>query len=318
MLRVNEFRLDRGLSEIPNLDLEWNADLSTRTWMKTRSRASVLAQPRSVQALRSLMLVAREREWPLLMLGRGANTIFATHEFEGVVVELPRKPFGEITYAGGTRVQAGAGVQITQLLAAVRSFGLMGLEFMTMIPGCVGGSLAGNAGAGGWGLCDFVEEAVVMQRDGKVRRLKRGDFRFSYRHSELGDHVILMADLLLEPLIEKISSERVKEYKEKKTGQPYGEPSSGCIFKNPRDSSTGKHISAGKMIDDAGMKSYMLNSVKVSEKHANFLINTGNATGEDFLAMISLIQDTIRERNGVELEVEARIVGGPLASCILK
>jgi UDP-N-acetylmuramate dehydrogenase len=318
MLRVNEFRLDRSLAEIPNLALEWNADLSSRTWMETQARASVLAQPRSVQALKSLLCVAREREWPLLMLGKGANTIFATHEFEGVVVELPRTPFGEVTYLGDHRVQVGAGVAIGQLLTDSRKFGLMGLEFMTMIPGVVGGALAGNAGAGNWGLCDFVEEVVVMQRDGQIKRLKRGDVRFGYRFSELSEHVILLADLRLEPLDEKVSADRVVEFREKKKCQPYKEPSSGCIFKNPRDSQTGKHISAGKLIDDAGMKSYMLNSVKVSEKHANFLINTGGATGEDFLAMISLIQDTIREKFGYELEVEARIVGGPLTSCVLR
>jgi UDP-N-acetylmuramate dehydrogenase len=318
MLRVNEFRLDRGLAEIPNLVLEWNADLSKRTWMQTQARASVLAKPQSAHALRSLLTVSREREWPLLMLGKGANTIFATHEFEGVVVELPKTPFGEVTYAGGHRVQVGAAVQIGQLLNAVRSYRLMGLEFMTMIPGVVGGALAGNAGAGNWGLCDFVEEVVVMQRDGKVRRLQRGDFRFGYRFSELSEHVVLMADLLLEPLDEKVAAERVADFKSKKKCQPYNEPSSGCIFKNPRDPQTGKHISAGKLIDEAGLKSYMLNSVKVSEKHANFLINTGGATGEDFLAMISLIQDTIRERHSIELEVEARIVGGPLTSCVLR
>ncbi len=318
MLRVNEFRLDRGLCGIPNLDLQWNADLSQKTWMKTQARASVLAQPRSVHALRSLLLVAREREWPLLMLGGGANTIFATHDFEGIVVTLPRTPYGEITFAGGHRVQAGAGVPVGQLLSSARSYGLMGVEFMTMIPGLVGGALAGNAGAGGWGLCDFVEEVVVMQRDGRVRRLKRGDFRFSYRFSELSEHVVLMAEFLLEPLNEKVAAGRLQDCKEKKKNQPYKEPSSGCIFKNPRDPMTGKQVSAGKLIDEAGMKSYVLNGVKVSEKHANFLINTGEATGEDFLAMISLIQDTIRERQGVELEVEARIVGGPLTSCVLR
>src|SRR5690606_12098364 len=100
--------------------------------------------------------------------------------------------------------------------------------------------------------------------------------------------------------------------------QPYGQPSAGCVFKNPIDPATGEPVSAGKLIDQADLKGYDMEFVKVSEGHANFLINKGEASGEDFLAAISLIKDIVQHRFGIQLEVEARIVGGPLTSCVLR
>jgi UDP-N-acetylmuramate dehydrogenase len=194
---------------------------------------------------------------------------------------------------------------------------MMGLEFCHKIPGQFGGALAGNAGAANWGVCDFVETATFMTRSGRVVQVARGDFRSGYRHSELAEAIILEADLRLERLNEAIAYQRIQEFEEKKKGQPYHLPSSGCVFKNPRHPVTGEQLFAGKLIDEAGLKGYTLNSATVSDGHANFIVNTGAASGEDFLGLINLIQDVVHEKFGVELEVEARIVGGPLTSCVL-
>lgn len=314
----SEFARDKQLWEIPDLRLKANADLTRCTSMRTRSTAAVLAEPQTPRALRHLLVLAREREWPLVMIGGGTNTIFATAYFEGIVVILPPDVFGRTDVVDDNIVRVGAAADLGGLLNFVRRSGLMGLEFCTMIPGTVGGALAGNAGAGNWGLCDFVERVLLLTRSGRPIELQRGDFRFSYRHSELSEAVVLEADLLLEPLDPELSRERAKEYISKKKGQPYKIPSSGCIFKNPTDPATGKKVSAGWLIDQAGLKGYSLNSAKVSEDHANFIVNVGEAGGEDFLAMISLVRDIVADRFGIELEVEARIVGGPLESCITR
>lgn len=314
----NEFQRDRTLRSLQGVDLIANADLTGCTSMKTRARCGMLAVPQTPRALRDLVRLVREREWPMLVLGGGTNTIFATHDFEGIVVVLDRSVFGCMERIEDNMVRVGASAELTGLVNFVRRSGLMGLEFCTMIPGTVGGALAGNAGAGNWGICDFVERCIVMTRSGRVIEVNRGDFHFGYRHSELSEAIVLEADLLLEPLNAELSRERSREFAAKKKNQPYKIPSSGCIFKNPRDPQTGRVISAGMLIDQAGMKGYNLNSVVVSEQHANFLLNTGNASGEDFLAMISLIQDIVAERHGIRLDVEARIVGGPLTSCVLR
>ncbi len=312
-----EFARDHHLWNIDGLTLQLDADLSDLTSMKTRASASILAVPTHVRALRELVKLVRARQWPMMILGGGTNTIFATAHFEGIVTVLPAAMFGAVEVVEENVVRVGAAADLGRLLDFSRKNGLMGLEFCTMIPGTVGGALAGNAGAGNWGICDFVERALIMTRSGRFVELRRGDFEFRYRQSELSQGIVLEADLLLEPLVRDVSRDRSKEFIEKKKGQPYRIPSSGCIFKNPVDPRTGKKISAGMLIDQADLKGYEMNSAMVSKQHANFIVNTGEASGDDFLAMISLIQDLIAERSGIELEVEARIVGGPLTSCVL-
>lgn len=314
----NEFAADRELRNVQNLFLRPNTELASLTSMGTRATASMLAVPLAPGALVQLVRIVRERQWPMLMLGGGTNTIFATRHFEGIVTLLDPEVFGGMEAIGNNMVRVGAAAELGGLLNYVRRQNLMGLEFCTMIPGRVGGALAGNAGAGNWGICDFVERALVLTRSGRLIDVKRGEFRYTYRHSELSEGIVLEADLLLEPLNPQVSQDRVREYRDKKKCQPYKVNSSGCIFKNPRDSRTGQKISAGKLIDDAGLKGYSINDVTVSDLHANFIVNRGGACGEDFLAMISLIQDIVHERFGVELELEARIVGGPLTSCVLR
>lgn len=315
---VSELLRDHDLWNLQGVDLKANADMSERTSMETRATAAVLARPSTARSLHSIVTMAREREWPLVVIGGGTNTIFATTHFEGIVVNLPADPFGRMDVVDDNIVRVGAGADLGGLLNFVRRSGLMGLEFCTMIPGTVGGALAGNAGAGNWGICDFVERALVMTRSGRVVEVRRGEFEFRYRHSELSEAIVLEADLRLESLDPELSRERAKEYISKKKGQPYKIASCGCIFKNPVDPKSGKKVSAGMLIDQAGLKGYSLNGAKVSEDHANFIVNAGGASGEDFLAMISLVRDIVAERFGIQLDVEARIVGGPLSSCVME
>lgn len=319
MTVANEFLRDRALTSIANLELIANADLSSRTSMRTNSNAAVLAIPHDPYALRLLIRLARDREWPLLVLGGGTNMIFATRRFEGIVVNLPKPVFGQTIHTDERVITVGCAASLGGVFAFSRKCNLMGLEFTSGIPGVLGGAIAGNAGAQNWGICDFVERVTVMTREGKVQSLNRSDFRFSYRHCELAEFIVLEAELLLEPLDAAISKQRVEDFLDKKKNQPsWKVPSSGCIFKNPRDPRTGDKLFAGKLIDEAGLKGYSLNGVQVSQMHANFLINEGGAAGEDFLAMISLIQDRVYDKSGVMLELEARIVGGPLTSCVLR
>lgn len=317
MLRTNPIASDPALASIKGLRLLPDGDLTTKTTMKSRCRAALLVEAHTGHALRQLLMLAKEREWPLMVLGGGSNTIFATQYFEGVVVQLGRQVFGQAHYLGDNIVRVGCAKQLTSVIKFAHRSGLMGLEFCTKIPGQVGGALAGNAGAGNWGVCDFVERVTYMTRSGRVATLDRGEFRYAYRASELAHAVILEAELRLEPLREDVAAARIAEFDAKKVNQPYDKPSSGCVFKNPVCPRTGSKLFAGKLIDEAGLKGYSLNSAKVSDTHANFIINEGEASGEDFLALINLIEDVVLDKFGVQLEVEARIVGGPLTSTML-
>ncbi len=299
----------------PGLRLAQDFDLTAKTSMRMHSSSAVYAEVESPLALQKLLDVANQIQCPTFVLGGGKNTLFATSYFEGLVISFGRN-FSQLSDDGGTIVHAGASAQLPALLNYARKRGLMGLEFLTMVPGTVGGALAGNAGAGNWGICDFVERVYLMTRDGFVACVERNQFRYSYRHSELREALVLAADLRLEPLDKQEAARRIEDYKSKKTSQPYNMPSCGCIFKNPKDGN-GKSISAGKLIDECGLKGYGIQTAQVSEGHANFIVNRGEARGEDFLALITLVRDIVMAKTGIELDLEVQIVGGPLATAIL-
>ncbi|MDX2176224.1 MAG: UDP-N-acetylmuramate dehydrogenase [Candidatus Sumerlaeia bacterium] len=305
-----EFRelLDRP---IPGVSFTPFADVTKKTTMKTRARAAMLAHADCPRGLAELLRRARAMGWPLRMLGGGANTLFAAGFYEGVLVTLGNA-FAQVEYLGGTMLRAGSATPMPRLLKLANQHGLMGLEFLHMVPGQVGGGLAGNAGAGDYGLCEFLERCLCLTRDGRLLEVGRGGFDYGYRFSELSQVVVLEADFRLMPLHAQEAERRKADFKAKKAGQPYDWPSSGCIFKNPRPAGGGKPVSAGKLIDEAGLKGYRIGDAAVSEGHANFIINLGEATGEDFLALITLIQDVVQEKHGVELEAEVKILGGPL------
>lgn len=298
-------------SNNPGLSFYTNFDLTRKTSMRMKCESAAFADVKTADALETLLSISNSEGFPAFILGGGQNTLFASSHFEGLVFQLSGE-FNRISKVDSQTIRAGAGVQLPKLLRFAKDQGLMGLEFLTMVPGTVGGSLAGNAGAGNWGICDFAERVFLITRDGFVACVNRNEFRYSYRKSELKDAIVLFADFRLEPRNEEEAERRRIEYTEKKKNQPYNKPSSGCIFKNPKSLRSGKAVSAGKLIDEAGLKGYRIGSAMISETHANFMINEGESCGEDFLALINLVRDIIRERTGIDLQVEVQIVGGPL------
>jgi UDP-N-acetylmuramate dehydrogenase len=317
---MHELQMDRELMRIPGLHLQWDADMSSHTWMKTRSRAALLIHVESPKALIRLTQLCSRKGYPMLILGGGSNTVFARSYFDGIVVKLSGLSFMQKEVVAPNVVRVGASVKLTDLLSYSRNSGMMGLEFCTMIPGNVGGALAGNAGAGNWGVCDFVDRVLVLSRDGDLHDVYRNEYRYSYRHSQLAGGIILEADFRLMPINKQLSRQNSLDFAGKKKNQPYKIPNAGCIFKNPIDPKSGQKVSAGKLIDEAGLKKYKVNGIEVSDQHANFIINPGNGSGEDFLAVMRTIQDRVYDRFQIELEVEARIVGNSnedLTNCVL-
>jgi UDP-N-acetylmuramate dehydrogenase len=318
---MHELQMDRELMRIPGLSFQWDAEMTTHTTMQTRSRAALLVQVESPVSLIKLTRLCRRKNYPMMMLGGGSNTIFARSFFDGIVVQLTGQAFRQKEVVAPNVIRVGAATKLTEILNFSRKEGMMGFEFCTMIPGQVGGALAGNAGAGGYGVCDFADRVLVMSRDGEFYDVYRNEYRYGYRHSELREAIILEADFRLMPMNKQLALQNSRDFRDKKKNQPYNKPNAGCIFKNPKDPNSGKSVSAGMLIDQAGLKNYSLNGCAVSEGHANFIINNGGASGEDFMALMRLIQDIIYDRTGFELEVEAQIVGGsdePMTSCVLR
>lgn len=318
---MHDLQMDRELLRIPGLFFQWDAEMSSHTTMQTRSRAALLVDVQTPRGLIALVKLCSRKGYPMMMLGGGSNTIFARSYFDGIVVKLSGENFRQKEVVAPNVIRVGAATKLTEILNFSRKVGMMGLEFCTMIPGQVGGALAGNAGAGGYGICDFADRVLIMNRDGELFDVYRNEFRYGYRKSQLREGIILEADIRLMPINKQLALQNSRDFRDKKKNQPYSLPNAGCIFKNPKDPLTNESVSAGMLIDQAGLKNYSLNGCAVSNGHANFIVNHGGASGEDFMALMRTIQDIIYERRGIELEVEAQIVGNSndeMNNCVLR
>jgi UDP-N-acetylmuramate dehydrogenase len=235
-----------------------------------------------------------------LVLGGGTNTIFGDEPVTPPVLKLAQA-FNFIRREG-EKIHAGGGAALAAVLAFSREQGLSGIEFLAGIPGTLGGALWMNAGTGGAGIMDAVTAIEVIDKAGG-HMFDRAHVPYTYRHTDLPDGAVITgAYLKLRPASVEVVSETIAANIERRKGQPRG-ASSGCIFKNPSGES------AGKLIDQAGLKGTRIGGAAISEAHANFIINDGGATTADIIALVALIRETVKTKFGIVLEEEVRIIG---------
>lgn len=314
-------RIASAFRSIDDLECRYHEPLDRHTTMKMRSEAALLTIAHTPRALREALRLTRALRLPLYVLGGGSNTLFATGRFNGVVLKLG-KSFEHFDLVEPDLIRVGAGLSLKNALNFSMECGLSGLEFGTGIPGTVGGAAAGNAGARDIekkqrGMCDLIERLWCFDRGGRHHHIHRGEFLYAYRASELHEAIVIEMDLRLEPRSAEEINRNLRHYRELRKGQPMGFPSCGCVFKNPIHPITGETIPAGKLIDEIGLKGYRIGDAEISTKHANFMINRHRASGEDFLALITLTRDKVRQCTGIDLDLEVEIVGGPLEHALL-
>ncbi len=279
--------------------------LAARTTLRVGGAARVYAEPASTDDLRALLRAAAAAGVSVFMLGRGSNLVVPDEGVDGLVLSLAHPFWARFEPRPDGRVWVGAGLRLKNLCGLAAKSALGGCEFLEGIPGTVGGALRMNAGAmGGW-MFDLVDEVEVMAPDGEMRLLRRGDMHVEYRHcAELHHGIALGA--LLRPPGQAMAGEigrQMDVYRRKRQESQPREPSAGCIFKNPPGSS------AGRLIDESGLKGERVGDAEVSSVHANFIINRGNATGADVLALIRRVRARVREAKGVDLEPEVLLYG---------
>lgn len=305
---------------VDDLECHYDEPLAPHTTMKMQSEAALLAVAHTPRSLRDALKISKQYRIPALLLGGGSNTLFVTSRFDGVVIKMGEK-FQTIELIEPDLIRCGGGFDLKKALSFSMECGLSGLEFATGIPGSVGGAAAGNAGArdnrGGkereLGICDCIERLLCMDKSGGIWDVNRGEFQYAYRASELRQVIVLEMDLRLRQApAEEIHKNRVW-FVEKRKGQPFNLPSCGCVFKNPAgiNPGTGKPYTAGKIIDDLGLKGYRIGGAEISEGHANIMVNRSRASGEDFLALIALTRDQVRQNMNLDLDLEVKIIGGP-------
>ena len=275
--------------------------LAQHTWFHLGGPAELFAEPETVEDLRTLVRRAREEGTPVRLLGGGSNILVRDEGVAGLVIRLSAPVFSETSVANQT-ITAGGGAKLGHAISTSVREGLAGLETLVGIPGTIGGALHGNAGSRGGDIGQWTSQATVMTRTGEILTRAGEELVFAYRESSLDELVILGAKFELEQEDpEELTKRMQKQWIIKKAGQPLGHQSAGCIFKNPRG------MSAGMLIEQAGLKSTRVGGAEVSQRHANFIVANEGATSQDVLKLIDLVKERVQERVGIELETEIEI-----------
>lgn len=281
----------------------FDAPMKRYTSLRVGGPADCLLFPKDMQELRKVILRARRKGIPLLIIGKGTNLIVRDGGIRGWVVSLTQGMKRVVT--DGEFMEAEAGCSLQQLVQSSIQRGLTGLEPFFGIPGTVGGGLTMNAGAWGAELKDVLNSVTLMKEDGEMFVRPRSRLRFSYRSLMMpSSWIILKGCFHLKKGSPEEILERVKSFSEmRKRTQPLDYPSAGSIFKNPEEGP------AGKWIDEIGLKGFRMGQAMVSERHANFIINLGKATAEEILRLIEWVERRVYEERGISLEREVRVVG---------
>jgi UDP-N-acetylmuramate dehydrogenase len=281
----------------------FDAPMRQFTSIKVGGPADGLFFPKDVKELRKLVRHVRRKNIPLLILGKGTNLVVRDTGIRGWVVSLTQGM--RRVQMNGEVVEAEAGLPLQRLVQFSIQKGFTGFEPFSGIPGTVGGGLAMNAGAWGAELKDLVLSVTLMKEDGEVVDRAREKLKFSYRNLSLpASWIILGGRFQLKKADRGEILERVKTYSEmRKRTQPLDYPSAGSIFKNPEQGS------AGKWIEEAGLKGFKMGQAMISDLHANFIINLGKATAEEVINLMEWVEKKIYDDKGISLEREVKVVG---------
>jgi UDP-N-acetylmuramate dehydrogenase len=275
--------------------------LAEHTWFHLGGAAEYFAEPNTVEELQALVRRAAEEGVAVRLLGGGSNLLVREEGVSGVVVRLGAPAFNQIS-VGKQTLSAGGGAKLGQAISTSVREGLAGLEALVGIPGTVGGALHGNAGSRGGDIGQWTCRATLMTSAGEIIERAREELVFAYRESSLDELVILAGEFQLEPDDpEELTKRMQKQWIVKKAAQPLGHQSAGCIFKNPRG------MSAGMLIEQAGLKGTRVGQAEVSDRHANFIVAEPGATSQDVLQLIDIVRQRVMDKLGIELETEIEV-----------
>ena len=259
----------------------------------------------------SLFLKTCVHEQPIVCLGLGSNVLIRDSGVQGIVISM-KGTMDEIRQVSSTGVYAEAGVTCAKLSRYCTKHGLTGLEFLAGVPGTIGGALAMNAGAFSSEIWTYTEKVEIIERNGKIRICQADEFTIKYRQVSIpnnSEEYWFAAGyfVLKEDADPKQTQQRVKGLlQQRNESQPIGLANCGSVFKNPPNDYS------ARLIEECGLKGYVIGDAQVSDKHGNFIINRGLASADDIERLISHIQKTVKQKTGVHLELEIKVMGGDL------
>lgn len=287
--------------EIIDEIFRYDVPLQRYTSFRTGGVAEIFVEPGNMSELKKVLQFCRDEQKKVFILGKGTNLLVNDSGVKGVVIHLGGVDFKEIEI-NGRHVLSGAGVGLAKLIRKSALSGLEGLEGLVGIPGTIGGAVMMNAGGKYGDISDTIISLTTMTFDGEITKHSRDDVEFTYRGCSLSSQIVVNAEFeLKESKIEVVLEKMDEIYKEKKEKQPLSTFNAGSIFKNTQ------HFKAAELIEKANLKGQKVGGAVVSEKHANFIVNTGNATSADILELIKIIKETIKKKYNVSLEQEIQI-----------
>ena len=287
--------------------MTFDEPLAKHTTFGIGGPADCMVFPETREELSKLLKYAYQKKISAIFIGSGSNILVWDKGFDGIVISL-KKSFKNLTIKRNSQIIVEAGVMLGTMVKQAMAAEIGGLESLIGVPGTVGGALIMNAGAFGSEISKYFEEAKTMTIEGDTKSYKKGEIEFSYRHSTFPKNEILLeatfqckrgkpADILKD---RKVASDG------RKSNQPLKFRSAGSIFKNPSDS-----LAAGYLIDKTGLKGTERGGAAISEKHANFIVNMGDATAADVLYLIKLAKKYVAKKFHINLELEVKLIGFP-------
>ena len=279
-----------------------NEPMSKHTSFKIGGPAEIFVKINNVEELKLIIKISKKAEVPITVVGNGSNLLVSDDGIRGIVLKIE---FDKIEIEESGKLKIGSGVKLAFLAQKCLKEKLKGFEFASGIPGTIGGAIRMNAGAHGSEMKDIVKKITCMTRDGKIQVISNEEAKFEYRNSifSQNDYIILEAEIQLRKGNPEEIRSKMDEYATyRKEKQPIEYPSAGSTFKRGNDFIT------AKLIDECGLKGYQIGGAQVSEKHAGFIINKGNATAEDVKQLMKYVEEQVYNKFGKKIEAEIEII----------
>ena len=290
------------LTKIPKENIKLNEDMSKHTSIKIGGPADIFIKIKNIEELKYVLRIAKEENIPVTVIGNGTNLLVKDKGIRGIVLQIRIE---DVT-VNATEIEVGAGTLLSKLSKTACENSLTGLEFASGIPGTVGGAITMNAGAYGGEFKDIVVSTTYIDNNLNIHTIANKEHNFEYRNSIFKDNnfIILNSKLKLKEDIKENIEARMKQNSEKrKKSQPIEYPNAGSIFKRENGFIT------AEAIDKCGLKGYNIRDAYVSEKHAGFIVNKGEATAKDVIDLIEYIKKIIYEKYKIKIETEIKIIG---------
>ena len=286
-----------------NITYKENSSLKNYNTYRINASCSYLVFPKNIEELKVILQELKAKNIKYFILGNGSNIILSMEHYDGVIIKLDN--LNEIEYHDD-QVTIGAGYSLIKASLNTIEHGLSGLEFASAIPGAVGASVAMNAGAYNSDMSEVVKEVKVLTDKCEIKTLKNEELEFTYRDSFLKknkEYIVLSATFKLKRgNIAEMKAQVEERRKKRMLTQPLEFPNAGSVFRNP------ENAFAGELIEKSNLKGYNINGAEVSTKHANFIVNKGEAKGKDIISLIEKIQKEVKENYNVDLKLEQIIV----------